>query len=378
MYKRTVIFRDTTHTRWVVNFELRNNSLNIQRSRATLQELNNKYELSVTGEGGCSCGQCYEYIAPRTPGQKQLLDIWHKYHLNNMSAGTVKQDDYLNSQEYRDDYNKFVDLFIGYDKEHRQRFDKTNWDIFCKSLQIYPDYVEGVKTIILKYMSDNPIVYILGLTAHGLSHQIDDLYVKYLFLAIHGLYNDRGYKYGSGWLHDELPVDIEQQIDSLCDLIEQEEKSLSSELNPVFDMGNEDFVADECIIQQVMDLRQCDRSEAMRFIALGMHLKYTFGDLNDTFNIEDSDLQLYTANGTQYYLGTEDELIQIAEDTVHNDSEYEYFWREAVSAGRTQKSLKEWLDSIVPMDGWCSVLNHWNGEYHEYEVGKECICVSLT
>ena len=219
MYKRTVIFRDTTHTRWVVNFELRNNSLNIQRSRTTLQELNNKYELSVTGEGGCSCGQCYEYIAPRTPGQKQLLDIWHKYHLNNMSAGTVKQDDYLNSQEYRDDYNKFVDLFIGYDKEHRQRFDKTNWDIFCKSLQIYPDYIEGVKTIILKYMSDNPIVYILGLTAHGLSHQIDDLYVKYLFLAIHGLYNDRGYKYGSGWLHDELPVDIEQQIDSLCDLI---------------------------------------------------------------------------------------------------------------------------------------------------------------
>ena len=123
--------------------------------------------LSVTGEGGCSCGQCYEYIAPRTPGQKQLLDIWHKYHLNNMSAGTVKQDDYLNSQEYRDDYNKFVDLFIGYDKEHRQRFDKTNWDIFCKSLQIHPDYIEGVKTIILKYMSDNPIVYILGLSDHA-------------------------------------------------------------------------------------------------------------------------------------------------------------------------------------------------------------------
>lgn len=378
MYKRTVVFRDVAHNRWVVQFELRNNSTKLQQSRTTLQNLSAQYELSITGEGGNSCGQCDEYIMPRTPGQKQLLDIWHKYHLNHVSAGTVKQDEYLNSQEYRDDYNKFVDLFIGYDKEHRQRFDKTNWNIVCKAFQIQPDYIDEVKAIILKYMNDNPIAYILGTTAHGLSHQINDLYVQYLFLAIHGLYNDRGYKYGSGWLYDELPVDIKQQIDSLCDLIEQEEKLLSSELNPVFDMGDDDFVADECIIQQVMDLRQCARSEAMRFIALGMHLKYSFGDLNDTFDVEDSDLQLYTANGTRYYLGTEEELEEIADDVVHNDGEYESFWREAVSAGKTQESLKDWLDSIVPMDGWASVLNHWNGEYHQYEVGDECICVSLT
>ena len=32
-----------------------------------------------------------------------------------------------------------------------------------------------------------------------------------------------------------------------------------------------------------MDLRECDEDEAKRFVALGVHLGCTFGDLNDTF-----------------------------------------------------------------------------------------------
>lgn len=27
-------------------------------------------------------------------------------------------------------------------------------------------------------------------------------------------------------------------------------------------------------------------------------------------------------------------------------------------------------------DGWCNILNHWDGKYEEYKVGGEYICVS--
>lgn len=378
MYKRTVVLRDMSHNRWTVQFELRVNPIQDHRSRTTLQPLPYKHTLSITGNGSVSCGQCNTLISPRTLGQQQLLDFWDKYHLNHMSAGTVKQDRYLKSQEYIDDFNKFVDLFSGFDKQHRMVFDNTNWIILCNIFDIPSEHIDGVREVMVKYMNNNPIAYILGTTSDDLKHQKNDLYVQYLFLAIHGLYNDRGYKYGSSWLYDELPDDIRSQIDSLCSLIEQEEQALTLELNPVFDMGSEDFEADDSIVKQVMELRGCDKHEAMRFIALGMHLQCTFGDLNDTFETVDSSMQLYSANGTEYYLGTEDELTEVADDVVHNDREYEYFWREAVASGRTEESLKDWLDSIVSADGWVSVLNHWNGEYHEYAVGNKSVCVSLS
>ncbi len=48
-------------------------------------------------------------------------------------------------------------------------------------------------------------------------------------------------------------------------------------------------------------------------------------------------------NGIDYYIGTEDELTNIASDRVHNDDEYACFWRESVAAQRTTDSLSDWL-----------------------------------
>ena len=70
-------------------------------------------------------------------------------------------------------------------------------------------------------------------------------------------------------------------------------------------------------------MRDCDEEEAKRFVALGIHLQLTFGDLDDTFQ-SNGDC-LYQANGTEYYIGTEEELEQLASDIVHNNDEYEYF-----------------------------------------------------
>lgn len=43
-------------------------------------------------------GQCIEECAPMIP--RPLLEIWERWHLNDMRAGTVKQETFL--REYRD------------------------------------------------------------------------------------------------------------------------------------------------------------------------------------------------------------------------------------------------------------------------------------
>ena len=86
---------------------------------------------------------------------------------------------------------------------------------------------------------------------------------------------------------------------------------------------------------------------------------------------------LYSVNGCEYYVGTVQELKDLVHDTVHNDSEYEYFWKEAVAVGSTTLGLNDWLESLVDED-WCSVLNHYDGTYQSYWVDGTSICVCRT
>lgn len=48
------------------------------------------------------CGQCVEYIAglfPKDKKAQRMMEIWKRYHLNDMRAGTPKQEDYLREKE---------------------------------------------------------------------------------------------------------------------------------------------------------------------------------------------------------------------------------------------------------------------------------------
>ena len=226
-------------------------------------------------------------------------------------------------------------------------------------------------------MNGNPILYILGLTSKKLNNNENDLYVKDLFLAIRGLYINHGYEYGSGWLYLPIPEDIFNRINILCETLQNEEKELSESLAVPddFDMKAKGFQATEDIVKRVMKMRKCEEIEAKRFVALGIHLELNFSDLDATF--EESGDCLYVANGTEYYIGTEDELTEIAKDIV-DDDEYEYLWRESVAAKSTTLGLKEWRESIIKYDGWCSVINGYDGRHSEYNIAGESICVSRT
>ena len=122
IFKRSVQFRDENKNSWTVDFEVyKEESTRINRE--TLQKFKQSFSVSVCGAGGMGAGQCYDHIIPRTEGQKKLLEFWNKYHLGGMSGGTIRQDEYLNGEQYVNDYNYFVELFKTYNEHYREQFD---------------------------------------------------------------------------------------------------------------------------------------------------------------------------------------------------------------------------------------------------------------
>lgn len=380
IFSRSVRFRDAEQKAWTVEFELRSIDYE-RRNRFTLEKYRETLEASFCGNGPNCRGQIDGHIKPRTDGQRKLLDLWNRYHLCGMSGGTDKQEEYLRSPQYKADYYKFVETFSGYDKDFRKCFNEVAWKILHNIFQ-YDIMVEPwVRQIVNDKMRGNPILYIIGdgekKRFYHDTHDQADYSVRCLFLAMKGLYNDRGYCYGKDWLYEPLPKDMQQIINNLFDEIEGEEAELTESLNPVFDMADENFKATTEIINKVVELRCCTKQEAERFIALGIHLGYTFGDLDATFEVSDEARNLYEADGTEYYLGTYAELKEVAQDYMDNGS-YDDLWREAVRSEQTEMGLKEWCKWVLDSDDWANILNSWNGSYDEYQVGSERICVSRT
>lgn len=369
--KRTVIFRDANKNRCEIEIELRNGGSE-RRNAETLEMIQCEYVVSVCGNCANNSGQCYDSIKPRTDGQKRLLDFWHKYHLSNLSNGTTRQTDYLKSEQYKGDYAGFVEAFSECGDV------SLEGDIALlnvKMAELYnlnPVQLSDATKVADEKMSGNQFRYIIEEDClWGRGHSADDYYIQLFFLAMHGLRVDRGYEYGTGFLCLPLPGNIEEIINDICSQIEREEAELTESLNPVFFMDDR-FEATCDRVEEVMELRNCDEVEAKRFIALGMHIGCSFGDLNDTFGECSRSGCAYSANGGEYYIGTEDELEKVASDYVHESDDYEYLWRESVHSGNTTLGLEEWLDAVVD-DGFAVILNHYDGTSESYRVDGEWI-----
>lgn len=175
-----------------------------------------------------------------------------------------------------------------------------------------------------------------------------------------------------------LPENYKELFDELCDRIEADEAEYTAQLPQVFDMGAEEFDPTEETVQQVMELRDCDEDEARRFIALGMFLGCTYGDLNETFDEDSNWPNQYLAFGAEYLVGTDDELMNAARKYLFDGGGYDDLWREAVRAQATELGLRDWLNEALDNDGWCPIMNTYDGKYEEYSVGESVICVSRT
>lgn len=176
-------------------------------------------------------------------------------------------------------------------------------------------------------------------------------------------------------LKENLPMNYIELFNELCDEIESDEVQYTEESVEEFDMGAEDFVATPEIIQKVQRLYECGENVALALIALGMHLGYTYGDIDETFQVEDWKACRYSAFGMDFYIGTESQLEEVARDYL-DDGAYDDLWREAVRAQDTELGLQDWLNEVLQYDGWCNILNHYDGKFSEYLVGEKYICVS--
>ena len=245
---------------------------------------------SMSGDYGGGCGQCLDHINPKNEHQKKLVDLWHRYHLNDMKAGTKGQEKAIN-----------------------------DWLKFTKSSYDYTKVCEYLKSI-------------------------------NMYQVVH---NGKQYKYGHGWLTEILPSNIEEETKAVCDNIEeieQEEKGVIL-VNDVSNMTGE--------AQQGIDIDINDFSDEI--LALAIHLELSIDELEE---IEEEDQNRYIYGGINYYVGTYEELEEIAKDYL-SDGES---WKMAVEADSTTQNKDDWIEEVINMDGIGHILNGWDGNSEEQEV----------
>lgn len=235
---------------------------------------------SMCGEYNGSLGQCFGEVKPRTPAQKDLIEMWKTYHLNDMHAGTEEQEEAL--KDFKDN-----------DYEKR-----------CEYLK-----QKGLYSVKLKDGSE--------------------------------------YKYGHAWLYRGLPTDIEQQVKDIIAQINAEEEEFRQRKIEESDIKGWEDIPDD------------------KVIALAKSLGITPQEAGD---IEDDGDNSYTYEGISYFIGTEDETEEQAKRYLTDDDS---LWIEAVKAGNTRKGAEEWAEEVINIDGYGSILNHYDGSEDTEEVNGE-------
>ena len=251
----------------------------------------------------CGCsGQCYDEITP-TPTQQKLIDFWKKYHLNTMCAGTKKQMEAIEELKKTDLYK-------------------------C-----------------------NPLKH----------HEITKTYLEEI-----GLYEDRGYRYGSSWLTKPYPVEEMKQI---TEQVFDEEMNRVAKVRALYDLHVDNEEHEQQILVALMEEMQITEQEAERIYALGKYLEIEYAELLEIESLHD---QSFLCQGTEYYVGTDDELNEIALQYLHENKEC---WQDAVAHDATEMGLDEWAQDVIDMDGAASVLNHWDGKSDDILVNNKYITI---
>lgn len=154
-----------------------------------------------------------------------------------------------------------------------------------------------------------------------------------------------GYKYGSAWVYEPLPDGFKDTLLKLIGTIETEEITYkqerieASEITSFDDFDNDKIVA----LAQSLDLEPQEAED-----------------------IEEISEDRYEYQGTEYFIGTEDETEQEAKSYLMDDPE---LWKMAVADGQTEESLEDWAEMVIRSNGYGHLLNSWDGS-EDYQVAN--------
>lgn len=190
--------------------------------------------LSMTGRCQGSFGQMYDSIVPDNSFQSELVELWERWHNNTTHAGTPEQEAALKHEGY----TAFKEQMQALRKQAEQLVEMSNMNIFeyAKMKGLLKETDEPNKFTYPTYLKDELRTLktnwdkkkIEGYTIKDLLDMRYDYSIQCAWLRKLKLYEVTAhgipYRYGSGWLKRELPVNITSQLDDVCDKVEQLEK----------------------------------------------------------------------------------------------------------------------------------------------------------
>lgn len=264
---------------------------------------------SMSGDIGGCLGQIYDEIEPDNEGQELLLDLWKKYHLNDMKAGTPKQMEYIQSK--KEDIDLWNDMLSEF-----------------KSLRDIKDFSD---------------------------YEFKKLLLEKVNLLEDILPNGEKYIYGTGWLTEELPEDIEDLVEECCTLIEEYETERKGD-TLISDLDREEAFK---IIHEVSD------DDASEIYAICCMFDLTVNEIED---IAIEGHNRICVQGVDYLFGTDSEMDTAWDEALDNYLE-ECVYPELSGHLQNYFDDEAWK-SDARMDGRGHSLNHYDGGELSYNVGE--------
>lgn len=329
--KRTTIFKDADRNKVIFECEITNR--------------NGYPEFTASGEYCGGLGQVFDHVKPSTDNQGKLIDLWRKWHLNGMKAGTDRQMTITKGLSYDEAMRKLTAIdratgkesFFDYDnlqkviakyKEELKTIDKWFINASCSVDDIErSEYYKTKRAGYLKELND-----------------AEDALKSTLLYDVDPRDGSKLYKYGSAWLREDLPEDFENTLNSLLDEIETEEEE-----------GKEREITTDDI-----DLfSDFDEPETALAIALMFGLC-----VNEVEDIEHNGGYYWTVQGIDYLAGTDDEM----DDAW--DEELERYIDECMEIPESMERYfdREAWKSDARYDGRGHALNRYDGGEEEIKV----------
>lgn len=350
--KTNVKFKDEQNNLWNIEIEITHR--------------NGYPEFTMSGENG----QCQDRIKPANKQQKRLFEIWNEWHLNGLHAGTEKQTEMIEEMKKKKeyDYEKAKSYLNSFDKDRKpiNHFDLIEIEQERKYIQEQIDEVEKEINIIkrkkelisLKAGGGFVIIKELNISEHYNTDmqfknifnkefkkrevKLEDLKQNLEKTQEKTLLYDYGtdgklYEYGSTWHRRELPKNLWKEIEQLVKEIQEIEEAKKIEGGSWEDIDD------------------------YKIVALGKYLELEPKEAQEDITTEDE--ETYNYCGIEYYVLTEDEAYNKAEDYLGDE-----MWEMVVTSGNTELGKKEWIEYVIEEDGVGEILNGYDGtEYYDNE-----------